>query len=131
MRQCEAAFGTLLTFDGEKFQPAAARGVPKAFAEFRRNHPPDFGLTSIPGRILQGLPFDHIIDAAQDELYCGGDARWRALVELGRARTVLGVPLRKENAALGVFTIYRQEVRPFSQKQIAVLQNFAEQAVVA
>src|SRR5262250_506249 len=53
MRLCDAAFGTLLTYDGEKFRPAAALGVPEAFATFRRNHPPDFGPTSGPGRILQ------------------------------------------------------------------------------
>src|ERR1051326_5496280 len=131
MRLCDAAFGTLLTYDGEKLHPAAALGVPEAFAEFRKNHPPDFGPTSGPGRILRGLPFDHTIDAAEDDLYRSGDPRRAALVELGGARTLLGVPLRKENAVLGVFTIYRQEVRPFSDQQIALLQNFAAQAVIA
>src|ERR1043165_4840851 len=131
MRLCDAAFGTLWTYDGEFFRPAAALGVPKAFAEFRSNHPPDFGLASGPGRILQGLAFDHTIDAAEDELYRSGDPRRRALVELGGARTLLGMPLRKDDAVLGVFTIYRQEVRPFSDKQITLLQNFAEQAVIA
>src|SRR5262249_31802451 len=84
-----------------------------------------------PASVLRGLPFVHTLDAAADELYLRGDPRRRALVELGGARTILAVPLKRESVVLGVFTLYRQEVRPFTEKQVALLQNFAAQAVIA
>jgi GAF domain-containing protein len=73
----------------------------------------------------------HILDVMAGEGYQAGDAGSRALVELGGARTGIGVPLLKDEAVLGCIFIYRQEVRPFSEKEIALLQNVAAQAVIA
>ena len=124
---CEAAFGSLVTYDGERFQAVALRRVPPAFAEvLQEPFRPDPGTADM--RLLDGEPFVHIEDVAA--VPRTGPLR-QALVETGSARTLLGVPLVKDGVLLGAFMIYRQEVRPFSDKQIALLQNFAAQAVIA
>ncbi|HEY1799158.1 MAG TPA: GAF domain-containing protein [Stellaceae bacterium] len=131
MRLCEATFGQLSIYDGERFNTAATYGVPPAFAEYRRRNPPAYGPNTQPMRLLAGERVIHDADLKASELYDKGDRNRRALVDLGGARSSLIVALVRDEHVLGFVHIYRQEVRPFSDKQIALLQNFAAQAVIA
>jgi len=131
MRLCDAAFGTLATFDGTTLRTAATRGVPAEYARFRMNNPPVYGPKTAPGRFIAGERLIHNIDLKAEDAYQEGEPNRRALVDIGGARSALQVALRKDEALLGSMTIYRKEVRPFSDKQIALLQGFAAQAVIA
>ncbi len=131
MRLCGAEFGEFFTAEGERLRAVAVRGTPAAFAEFRHHNPVPPTPGSITARILAGEPVIHVADVKDDELYLQGDPHRRALVDLGGARAFLWVTLLKNRVSLGSINIYRQEVRPFSDKQIALLQNFAAQAVIA
>jgi GAF domain-containing protein/nitrogen-specific signal transduction histidine kinase len=127
-RLCEAEMGTLWTYDGEYMQPAAMRGAPPSYAEFLKKgpHRPNWAQS----RVLRGERVIHTVDV-EGEGYRSGDQLTLAGADLGGIRTLLVVPLRKDEAALGTIGIYRQEVRPFTDKQIALLENFAAQAVIA
>jgi GAF domain-containing protein len=128
---CGAAFGILWTFDGEFVRALAVRGATAEYAEFLTSTPHRPGIDNAHGRLIRGEEFVHIADVAADAAYHSEDPVRKATVELGGARTLLAVALRKEGAVLGFFVIYRREVLLFSDKQIALLQNFAAQAVIA
>ncbi len=129
MRLCAAAFGTLFTRDGESGRLVAQRNVPGAFAERLCREP--VSLKTILGPNFRDGPVVHIKDLAASAPYRDGVRLARASVELGGVRSVLVVPLVRSRVLLGIFAIYRQEVRPFTDKQITLLENFAAQAVIA
>ena len=131
MQLCGAAYGHLNVYDGERFCPMVALGVPKMVEWLRQRGPVRPGSGTTMERIAKGEGVIHISDVRDDVAYQRGDPTRRALVDIGGCRTLLSVGLRKDNVVLGVITVYRQEVSPFSDKQVALLQNFAAQAVIA
>jgi len=131
-RLCEAKFGSLALREGEAFRIVALHNAPPAYLEERRRNPlirPH--LTSGIGRIVTTKRVVHIDDLRAQQTYLEGDPAVAAVVDLGGARTIVLVPLLKNNDLVGVIAIYRQEVRPFTTKQITLLENFANQAVIA
>jgi len=131
MHLCGAAFGEFRARDGDSFRSAATRGVPAAFAEYRRDNAFVAEPGSLGARILAGEQVVHVLDLKDEDVYRAGYRNRRALVDLGGAGTALVASLRKDDTVLGFIIVYRQEVRPFTDKQIALLQNFADQAVIA
>jgi GAF domain-containing protein len=127
---CDAPSGIFWTFDGELSRAAALHGIPDAFAEYLREPIRLDPVTGL-GRVCQGEQVAVSVDLAAEEPYRAGNPQRRAFVDLGQARSAVRMPLIKDSRLLGIFTVYRQEVRPFTDKQIALLQNFAAQAVIA
>jgi signal transduction histidine kinase len=130
-RVCDAKFGTLYLYDGDAFHATAFHNAPPEFIASRTRaplHPPP---DSTLGRAARTRQVAHVVDSTKREVYRQRDPFVVAGAELGGYRTIMSVPMLKEDKLVGVISIYRQEVRPFSEKQIEVVQNFASQAVIA
>jgi two-component system NtrC family sensor kinase len=126
-RICDARFGNLVLIEGDTFRLVATYGAPAPYAELRRREPI---LRVPPGgdldRVRRTKGVVHVADLHVEE-----EASGSALVDLAGARTLVDVPMLKDDELIGVIAIYRQEARPFTKKQVELVQNFAAQAVIA
>ncbi len=127
VRLCEFDFSSLWTFDGSEFRPVARHGVPERFWQYLQDHTSPAFARALAGERLVHIPDVQSVSAFMET----GFARGLLALGLEPPRSLLIVSLCGDDALLGVISAYRREVRPFSDKQIALLQNFAAQAVIA
>jgi signal transduction histidine kinase len=130
-RICGAKFGNIYRWDGDALHLAASHNLPAAYAEIRSSapfHPPPGSPTA---HMIETKSVTQVADLAAEPAYAKRDPAFVEGVEIGGIRTLLSVPMLKENELVGAITLYRQEVRPFTDKQIVLVTSFAAQAVIA
>jgi signal transduction histidine kinase len=131
VRICDANCGVINRWDGEALHLVAMHNMPQAFIDLRRQSAHRPHRHSAHGRVLATKSLIHIADLATDQAYLERNPPTVAVVEVAGVRTILVVPLWKDNELIGSFFVGRNEVRPFAEKQIEIVENFAAQAVVA
>jgi GAF domain-containing protein len=130
-RICEAKFGAMYFREGDNFRAVAMHGAPQALVDARLHKLRHPGPNTALGRTVQTKDVVQIEDIAADQAYAERDPQRVAAVELGGVRTLLSVPLLKDDEVIGAISIYREVVRLFADKQIELVKNFAAQAVIA
>ena len=130
-RLCEAKFGHLLIYDGERFRVAAVHAAPSKLTDFLNRGPFPAGAATGLGRLASTKRVVHVADLKAEQAYLDRDPLRVATVDGAGARTGLAVPMLKENKLVGAIVIYRQEVRPFTDRQIELVSTFADQAAIA
>ena len=131
VRICDASFGNIYRWDGDAVHLVATHNTPPAFAEARGRSPLRPDLKTPFGRMIATKTVIHVDDTMAERAYIEQRPAFVEAVELGGIRTYMAVPMLKENELIGAFALARQEVLPFTDKQIALVSNFAAQAVIA